>query len=158
MRYIENYYKYLDELKVHTKNEQGLSPAFLQLLKNYATKKDFIVIAENSLENGLRPDGTVKNHLSLPIGYWEAKDEKDDIKIEISKKLKLGYPTKNIIFEDTDNIILIQNGETVLEIKLSNKSKLDELLNTFFDFEPPELKNFNKANLSQNFVVMKEYR
>ncbi len=145
MRHIENYYRHLERLKRETKNERGLSPAFLQLLQNYADEVGAVVVAEESLKNGLRPDGTVKNSLHLPIGYWEAKDPKDDLSEEIQKKLKIGYPTKNIIFENTEEIVLFQNGKVVFDIKLSEKEKLHQLLETFFNFEPPEIENFHKA-------------
>ena len=44
MNYIENYYKYLEKLKFQTDNEQGLSPAFLQLLQNYGDSRDFKMV------------------------------------------------------------------------------------------------------------------
>ena len=145
MKKIEFYYKHLEKLKFQTKNEQGLSPAFLNLLQDYAEERDFDIVPEVSLENGLRPDATIKNHLRLSIGYWEAKDLQDNLALEIDKKIKLGYPTDNIIFENTEDIVLIQNGKTIFNIKLSDKKNLDKLLNTFFDFEPPEIANFSKA-------------
>ena len=145
MKKIEDYYKYLEQLKFQTENEQGLSPAFLQLLRSYGEERDFDIVPEVSLENGLRPDATIKNHLRLSIGYWEAKDLQDNLALEIDKKIRLGYPTDNIIFENTEDIVLIQNGKTIFNIKLSDKKNLDKLLNTFFDFEPPEIANFSKA-------------
>ncbi len=33
----------------------------------------------------------------LPHGYWEAKDEKDDLAREVERKLDKGYPRDNII-------------------------------------------------------------
>ena len=107
--YIEEYYSYLDKLKQHTSNEQGLSPAFFQLLQRYSMDRDLIVVAEKTLNTGLRPDGTVQNSFYLDIGYWEAKDPKDDLEEEIEKKLSLGYPKQNIIFENSENIVLIQS-------------------------------------------------
>jgi hypothetical protein len=114
MKKIENYHKYLEQLKFQTENEQGLSPAFLQLLRSYGEERDFDIVPEVSLENGLRPDATIKNQLRLSIGYWEAKDPQDNLTLEIDKKIRLGYPTDNIIFENTEDIVLIQNGKTVL--------------------------------------------
>jgi hypothetical protein len=32
----------------------------------------------------------------LPRGYWEAKDEKDDLKAEMNKKFAEGYPRTNL--------------------------------------------------------------
>ena len=41
------------------------------------------------------------HQLRVPFGYWEAKDEKDDLDAEIDYKLRRGYPQDNIIFEDS---------------------------------------------------------
>jgi hypothetical protein len=32
----------------------------------------------------------------VPLGYWEAKDEDDDLDEEIEKKFRKGYPQDNI--------------------------------------------------------------
>ena len=46
--------------------------------------------------------------LRVPFGYWEAKDEKDDLDAEIETKLRRGYPQDNIIFEDSTQAVLVQ--------------------------------------------------
>ena len=46
------------------------------------------------------PDGALLHALRVPLGYWEAKDEEDDLDKEIEKKFRKGYPQDNIIFED----------------------------------------------------------
>jgi hypothetical protein len=35
--------------------------------------------------------------LRVPLRYWEAKDEEDDLEKEIEKKFRKGYPQDNII-------------------------------------------------------------
>ena len=42
-----------------------------------------------------------------------AKDEEDDHDAEIAKKFKKGYPRDNIIFEDSTEAVLIQNGTEI---------------------------------------------
>jgi hypothetical protein len=42
----------------------------------------------------------------LPHGYWEAKDEKDDLAKEVQLKLEKGYPRDNIIFQAPERAIL----------------------------------------------------
>jgi hypothetical protein len=46
----------------------------------------------------------------FPTGYWEAKDSEDKLDEEIRNKISAGYPTSNIIFEDTREGVLYQNG------------------------------------------------
>ena len=36
----------------------------------------------------------------LTHGYWEAKDEDDDLPSEVVRKLEAGYPRDNILFQD----------------------------------------------------------
>ena len=57
-------------------------------------------------------DGALLHELRVPFGYWEAKDEKDDLDQEIAHKFKRGYPHYNIISEDL-KIVIPQwtNGE-----------------------------------------------
>ena len=50
----------------------------------------------------------------MPFGYWEAKDEDDDLDEEIEKKFRKGYPQDNIIFEDSRDAVLIQNKQEVM--------------------------------------------
>jgi len=38
----------------------------------------------------------VLDAFNLSRGYWEAKDEKDDLKAEMNKKFAAGYPRTNI--------------------------------------------------------------
>ncbi len=45
----------------------------------------------------------------MPFGYWEAKDEDDDLNKEIEKKFRRGYPQDNIIFEDSREAVLFQD-------------------------------------------------
>lgn len=56
----------------------------------------------------VRPDGVLKDALIQNWGYWESKDEADDLDIEIGKKFAKGYPQDNILFEDSRRAVLIQ--------------------------------------------------
>jgi len=81
----------------------------------------------------------------LVRGHWEAKDSKDDLDDEIAKKIARGYPTNNIIFEDTKNAVLLQNGQETQRIDLQNPDQVASLLTTFFDYVEPQIENFEKA-------------
>jgi hypothetical protein len=41
--------------------------------------------------NPLKVDAAVLDAFNLPRGYWEAKDEKDDLKAEMNKNFAEGY-------------------------------------------------------------------
>ena len=43
----------------------------------------------------------------LTHGFWEAKDERDDLEREIRRKLEQGYPRNNIIFQAPERAILV---------------------------------------------------
>jgi hypothetical protein len=52
--------------------------------------------------------------LRVPLRYWEAKDEEDDLEKEIEKKFRKGYPQDNIIFDDSHEAVLIQKKQEVM--------------------------------------------
>ena len=100
---------------------------------------------EEPLANGKRPDGTLRDTFRLPRGYWEAKDTRDDLLIEIRKKIAIGYPTTNTIFEDTRRAILYQNGKIALDIDLTRPDQLTDLLRQFFSYTEPDIATFEQA-------------
>ncbi len=75
------------------------------------------LVLEDPLPNKKRPDGTLKDSMTIPRGYWEAKDTKDDLDKEIKNKTFLQYPLVNTIFEDTRRAVLFQNGKQVGRIR-----------------------------------------
>src|SRR5947208_17023148 len=114
-RAIDHYYQELasySEKKVT--HETAVRSAFQNLLAAFAQSANWVLIPEQILANGKRPDGTLRDSFNLPRGYWEAKDTKDDLGIEIRKKISAGYPTINTIFEDTRRTFLYQNNKLVL--------------------------------------------
>ena len=129
--------------------ESVVREAFKDLLKRYARQKDLIFLAEHQIltnrKKTIRVDGALVHSLRVPLGYWEAKDQDDDLDEEIEKKFRAGYPKDNIIFEDTREAVLIQNGELVLRCSVRDERSLAELLDLFFRYERPEIADFRKA-------------
>ena len=78
--------------------------AFKTLLKDWGRSKDLIFVPEYKLDTATRDrrfvDGALLHELRVPFGFWEAKDEEDDLDAEIQKKFRQGYPQDNIVFED----------------------------------------------------------
>ena len=64
--------------------------AFKTLLKDWGKSRDLIFISEYEYQTlqktRVYPDGSVLHALRVPLGYWEAKDEEDDLDAEIEKK------------------------------------------------------------------------
>jgi len=78
-------------------------------------------------------------------GYWEAKDTHDELAREVKKKLTLGYPRDNIIFQSPNRAILWQNRRLVRDEDISDPENLVAILKAFFDYTIPEHENWNEA-------------
>ena len=130
-------------------NEMIVRQAFHRLLDNWANAQKLIFVAElpydTSMKSTVYPDGTVLHDIRVPLGYWEAKDTKDDLDEEIRKKLAKGYPQDNIIFENSDVAVLIQNRQEVMRASMTDTERLLRLVSLFFGYERPEIAEFRKA-------------
>src|SRR6266568_3582385 len=125
-RAIDHYYKELAAYHTHKVTpETAVRSAFQNLLAAFAQSANWTLIPEQTLANGKRPDGTLRDTFNLPRGYWEAKDIKDDLNTEIRKKINIGYPVTNTIFEDTRRAVLYQNNKPVLEVDLTQPKSLN---------------------------------
>ena len=132
-----------------TKKETSIRNAFYHLLNEYAKQKGLMLVPEVTIKTAkgknVTPDGTLKDSLRQDWGYWESKDEADIIDEEIEKKFSKGYPSDNIIFEDSQTAVLFQNGVEVQRIKMKDAEALDRIILSFISFERPEVKSFRKA-------------
>jgi len=148
---IKNYQRELAQIKdLGASNEMALKRPFANLLYAFCQKKNLTLVEEISMKselgNTIRPDGTIKGINRLDWGYWESKDEADDIEEEVKKKFTKGYPNDNIIFEDTQTAILYQSGQRVAMANMQGDGKdLDALLTAFINFERPEYRAFREA-------------
>ena len=132
-----------------SRNEGAISSSFQKLLNEYCKTKNLFLIPQLELKTKddklIKPDGTVKDALRLDWGYWESKDKYDDLDQEIDYKISKGYPTSNILFEDSQKAILIQHGLRCKEADMNDAVALDELLSMFVNYERPEVKDFRQA-------------
>ena len=148
---IQNYHSEIEKIIRFggSRKETSIRGAFQNLLNDYCKQKDFLLIPELDfkLPNGktVYPDGTVKNALRLTWGYWESKDEADDLDEEIQKKFAKGYPQDNILFEDSHRAVLIQAGAETLRVTLDDIDAADQLLQQFLHYERPEVRTFRQA-------------
>jgi len=95
---IQQYLNQLADLRKvsGSSREMVVREAFKDLLKGYARSHDLVFIPEYEIETPAKDrryvDGALVHALRVPFGYWEAKDEKDDLAAEIEHKLRRGYP------------------------------------------------------------------
>lgn len=148
---INQYYNQLDRSFQFSKskNEDTIKSYFWMLLNDYAHKNNYEVVREvycmGTKGSKVKPDGILKTLWGIDVGYWESKDEKDDIEDEIDVKQKKGYPLINTLFEDSQTAVLFQRGEEVMRINVKDAGKLDEILNAFISFKSDTVYQFEDA-------------
>ena len=148
---IQQYYTKVEQIIRYggSRNESSLRKPFQDLLEQYARSKNLVLVAEVELTSKkgtrIRPDGVLKDALRQDWGFWESKDEKDKIEDEIKAKFNKGYPSFNILFEDTHTAVLYQGGERAMEVAFSDAQGLDRLISRFVGYEPREVSEFHKA-------------
>lgn len=148
---VSNYQAEIEKIIEYggSKHEASIRRAFENLLNEYCQTKNYVLVAEldYSTKGGktVKPDGTVKDAIRMAIGYWESKDQYDDLNEEIEKKFAKGYPNDNILFEDSQTAVLYQNGDEVLRVSMQDDVALDRLLTQFVNYERPEVRDFRAA-------------
>ncbi len=147
---IQQYLNHLQDLRKvsGTHRESVVREAFKDLLKGWARQHDLVFVPEYEIATPAKDrryvDGALLHALRMPFGYWEAKDEKDDLDAEIAVKFRRGYPQDNIIFEDSTQAVLIQDKREVMRCPV-NDAKLEKLLKLFFSYERAEVSEFRKG-------------
>jgi predicted helicase len=135
--------------KLGVVHEGAVRSAFQNLLDSCAKQFQWILVAEYAIKRPkkqpIRMDGALLDIYKLPRAYWEAKDIKDDLKKEIQKKLAVGYPNDNIIFQRPDRAILYQDGKLVMDADLTKDQDLVDILRQFFEYRAPAIAQWEKA-------------
>lgn len=148
---IQQYLNQLRDLRRvgGTHRETVVREAFKDLLKGWARQHDLIFVPEYQFVTPARDrrvvDGALLHTLRVPFGFWEAKDEKDDLDTEIATKLRRGYPQDNIVFEDSVEAVLIQARTEVMRCRVDDVERLEKLLGLFFSYTRPEVAQFRQA-------------
>ena len=142
---IDRYYKELQEYKGRADYELATRTAFLNLLSESARHVKWLLIPEQTLEGGIRPDGVLRDSFDLKRGIWEAKGAQSDLDREIARKIATGYPLTNTIFENTKRAVLFQNKKRVFEFNLQNPQEVGDLLNQFLTYTEPDIASFGVA-------------
>ena len=86
---INEYLRELAEIRKvsGSKNEGAVSEAFKDLLKRWGRQHKLHFSAQyemkGAMRNNIRPDGALLHELRMPLGFWEAKDQKTTYYTEI---------------------------------------------------------------------------
>ncbi|MDX6694804.1 MAG: hypothetical protein QOF02_2407 [Blastocatellia bacterium] len=147
---VGEYYKALAEFKARdVSHETAVRSAFQSLLDACCSKFDWKLVPEWQIKraqgHALRADGALVDGFRLSHGLWEAKDAADDLRKEARKKLDLGYPSENILFQAPERAILFQNGKETLDEDITKPEKLVQTLKQFFEHQKPEYANWEDA-------------
>jgi predicted helicase len=148
---LNNYYNELSKAVRFggSHNETSLEQAFIGLVNSYAERRNLMLVPKIAIKStkgtNIIPDGILKNALRLDFGYWESKDIKDDIDKEIQAKINKGYPLTNTLFEDSRTAVLFQENTEVMRVPMKEAERLERILHTFVNFEPPQVREFNQA-------------
>jgi len=146
---VKNYYAALNQVgQLHFSNEAQVSDAFAKLLADCGRKLHLTFIPQFPIQRAktrVIVDGALLDTFHLAHGYWEAKDEKDDLEREIKAKLDKGYPRDNIIFQAPERAVLYQAGARVADEDISKPDYLAQLVNHFFDYKAPHIEEWEQA-------------
>ena len=146
---VRAYYAELQQYSLlHATHEGAVSAAFGTLLQACAQQHKWTLINQYEIRRKakvLRVDGALVDHWSLTHGFWEAKDEDDDLALEAKKKIDLGYPAGNILFQAPERAILYQNGKRVLDESLVKPQILVDVIKAFFGYEEPQYERWEQA-------------
>ena len=144
---IATYHSTLAGLKSYGHvTESQTRRAFGRLLEKLCEERALLFVEEFPVgKNGRKKvDGAIRDAYSS-LGYWEAKDEKDDLESEIKTKIAAGYPLSNIIFEDTKHAILWQNNRQIARFDLAQPEEIAALLDNFFGYSEADKAGFEAA-------------
>ena len=149
-RIIRNYYDELDQFdRLGVAHEGAVRSAFQSLLQGCARQFDWTLVPEHSMtvrrDRRIVVDGALMDDFRLTHGYWEAKDEDDDLPSEVVRKFERGYPRDNILFQEPHRAILWQNEQQTLDADLTDPTELIGTLETFFSHRPPEYTEWEEA-------------
>src|SRR5438105_739837 len=148
---VKDYYDTLHQFgQLYIDHEGAVRSAFQDLLAKCGrkAKPPLTLVPQYRIErarSSVIVDGALVDLYHLPHGYWEAKDEKDDLAREVERKLDKGYPRDNIIFQAPERAILYQSGARIFDDNITRPEALVSVVNQFFDYKAPHIQEWEEA-------------
>ena len=147
---VRDYFAEVDKLtQLGAVHEGAVAPAFANLLRaaaqpfGWTLSEQYARTARSG--HAIRIDGALLDNFRLARGYWEAKDAADDLDAEISRKLAVGYPQDNILFQSPARMVVIQQGQRVWDAPANEPDALVAGLRAFFSYQPPAFERWQQA-------------
>ena len=147
---VKDYFAEVNRLaQLGAVHEGAVAPAFANLLRAAAQPFGWTLAEQYARTarsgHAIRIDGALLDKFRLARGYWEAKDSADDLDAEISRKLAVGYPQDNILFQSPARMVVIQQGQRVWDAPASEPDALVAGLRAFFSYQPPAYERWQQA-------------
>jgi predicted helicase len=148
---IKDYYAVLGQYgHLNVEHESAVRSAFQSVLRGYSKKMDWTLVPEYAIQKDrthrIVVDGALLDFWKQRRGFWEAKDEHDDLEREIKLKLEKGYPRTNIIFQAPERAIIFQHGvRQGLNEDITDPKNLSDLLTHFFSYRKPDHEEWDSA-------------
>ena len=147
---IKTYYAELKRLEqLGATNETSVRSVFQTLFKQCVQQFDLTLVTEHPMKghqgNRIFVDGALFDEFDRQFGFWEAKDIHDDLPAEVERKFEQGYPSDNILFQTPHRAILWQDSQQVMDVDLIDPTQLVGVLQTFFEYRPPEIAKWEQA-------------
>lgn len=148
---IKDYYAVLGQYgRLNVEHETAVRSAFQSVLRGYSKKMDWTLVPEFAIQKDrthrIVVDGALLDFWKQRRGFWEAKDERDDLEREIKLKLEKGYPRNNIIFQAPERAIIYQHGiRQGLNEDITDPKNLSDLLTQFFSYREPDHEEWDSA-------------
>jgi predicted helicase len=148
---IKDYYAVLGQYgHLNVEHESAVRSAFQSVLRGYSKKMEWTLVPEYAIQKDrthrIVVDGALLDFWKQRRGFWEAKDEHDDLEREIKLKLEKGYPRTNIIFQAPERAIIFQHGvRQGLNEDITDPKNLSDLLTHFFSYREPDHEEWDSA-------------
>ena len=149
---INEYHKGLERLDktVGLFHERDTERLFANLLgsiskeNNYFTRSDSPYTTDSNTK--IRLDTAVYTGVGIVFGIHEAKKHDIDLNRAIEEKRDVRYPFFNIIFENSQQAVLFQDGERYNDfVDVKDKKAFTSLLDKFFSYTSREIQEYNAS-------------
>ena len=149
---INEYYKGLDDLQgagglfVERDTERLFANLLAQVSKesNYFIRCDSLYTTDSNTQ--IRFDTGVYTGVGIVYGVHEAKKHDVDLNKAIEEKKEARYPFHNIIFENSQQAVLFQDGEQYNSfVEIRDKQAFTKLIERFFSYTSREIQEYNAS-------------
>jgi len=130
-RLIKGYYEALSQFgTLDASHEGAVRSAFQNVLAGYSKKLDWALVPEYRIKlpraQSVVVDAAILDEWKFKHGFWEAKDEHDDLEREVRAKIERGYPTYTSVVPHAKNsMTAAAGGRAPLRSRLGRNTASD---------------------------------